>query len=91
MIASYLIWVLASVVAVASLVFAFIGVRRRIERGRPARFSLGIGLTDVIESLTGKELSTKTQATIFIVALATGLLVLAVGIGLMLMRQGAAA
>jgi len=84
----YLVYGLASLLLVVAIVFMVVGVRRRIERGRPARFHFGIGLVDVIEGLTGKELSQKTQGRIFGAAVGLGLLALIIGLTLLLVRRG---
>ena len=87
----YLLWGLVGVVAVLSIVFALAGIRRRIERGRPARFHFGFGagLVDVIEGLTGKELSPRAQAVAFAVRIAIGVLALLIGLSILLFRNGA--
>jgi hypothetical protein len=87
----YLLWGLVGVIVVLSLVFAVAGIRRRMERGRPARFHLGFGagLVDVIEGLTGKELSPRAQAVVFGISIAIGLLALAVGLAVLLLRREA--
>ena len=90
MTAQYLLWALASVVAALSLVFAFVGLKRRIERGRPARFHIGLSLVDVVEGLTGKELSPRTQATMLVIGVSIALILAAVGVAFLLMRQGGA-
>jgi hypothetical protein len=48
----YLVWGLVSVVVVLSIVFAFAGFRRRIERGRPARFHFGFGVLALLVGLS---------------------------------------
>ena len=85
----YLLWGHVGVIIVLSTVFAVAGIRRRIERGRPARFrvSFGIGLVDVIEGLTGKELSPRAQAIVFGITIAIGVLALAVGLAVMLLGR----
>jgi hypothetical protein len=85
----YLVWGLVSVIVVLSVVFAFAGIRRRLERGRPARFHFGFGagLVDVIEGLTGKELSPRAQATVFGVTVAIGVLALLLGLSILLLRR----
>ena len=87
----YLVWGLISIVVVLSIVFAFAGIRRRLERGRPARFHFGFGagLVDVIEGLTGKELSPRAQAVVVAVSIAIGVLALLVGLSVLLLRRGA--
>jgi hypothetical protein len=86
----YLLWGLVGVIFVLSLVFAVAGLRRRLERGRPARFHFGFGagLVDVIEGLTGKELSPRAQAIVFAVSIAIGVLALIVGLSVLLLRRG---
>jgi hypothetical protein len=86
----YLLWALASMVAALSLVFAFIGLKRRIERGRPAKFRIGISLVDVVEGLTGKELSPRAQTTMLVVGVSIGLILAAGGVAILLVRQGGA-
>ena len=90
MTAQYLLWALASVVAVLSLVFAFVGLKRRIERGRPARFHIGLSLVDMVEGFTGKELSPKAQTAMLVVGVSIGLILAAGGIAILLVRQGGA-
>ena len=87
----YLVWGLVSVVVVLSIIFAFAGIRRRLERGRPARFHFGFGagLVDVIEGLTGKELSPRAQAVVVAVSIAIGVLALLVGLSILLLRREA--
>ncbi len=87
----YLLWGLVGVIAILSIVFALAGIRRRIERGRPARFHFGFGagLVDVIEGLTGKEMSPRAQAVVVAVSIAIGVLALLVGLSIMLFRNGA--
>jgi hypothetical protein len=86
----YLVWTLVGIVIVLSVVFAVAGIRRRIERGRPARFHFGFGagLTDVIEGLTGRELSPRGQAIVFAVGVGIGVLALAIGLSILLLRGG---
>lgn len=86
----YLVWTLVGIVLVLSLAFAVAGIQRRIERGRPARFhfSFGAGLTDVIEGLTGRELSARAQAIVFSVSVGIGVLALAIGLSILLLRGG---
>ena len=86
----YLLWGLVGVIVVLSLVFAVAGIRRRMERGRPARFQFGFGVgpVDVIEGLTGKELSPRAQAIVFAVSIAIGVLALIVGLSVLLLRRG---
>lgn len=85
----YLVWGLVSIIVVLSIVFAFAGIRRRLERGRPARFHLGVGagLVDVIEGLTGKELSPRAQAIVFALSIAIGALAIVVGLSVLLLRR----
>ena len=86
----YLLWGLVGLIIVLSTVFAVAGLRRRMERGKPARyhFGFGAGLVDVIEGLTGKELSPRAQAVVFAITVAIGVLALAVGLAVMLLRRG---
>jgi hypothetical protein len=90
MTAQYLLWALASLVAALSLVFAFVGLKRRIERARPAKFRIGISLVDVIEGLTGKELSARAHTTMLVIGASIGLMLAVGGIAVLLMRQGGA-
>ena len=85
----YLVWGLVSVIVVLSVVFAVAGIRRRLERGRPARFHLGFGagLVDVIEGLTGKELSPRSQAIVLAVSIAIGVLALLLGLSILLLGK----
>jgi hypothetical protein len=85
----YLLWGFVGVIVVLSLVFAVAGIRRRMERGRPARFQFGFGVgpVDVIEGLTGKELSPRAQAIVFAVSIAIGALALIVGLSLLMLRR----
>ncbi len=84
----YLTWGLAGVLAVLAIVFFIVALRRRIERGRPARFHIGLGLVDIIEGFTGKELSRRTQGVIFAVAIGIGVLAFLVGLAILLVRRG---
>ncbi|HEX5008187.1 MAG TPA: hypothetical protein VFV70_13810 [Hyphomonadaceae bacterium] len=81
-------WGLVGVILVLSTVFAVAGIRRRVERGRPARFHFGFGagFIDVIEGLTGKELSPRAQAIVFAITGAIGVLALAAGLALLARR-----
>jgi hypothetical protein len=90
MIANYLIWGFAGVFLVLALVFTIVGLRRRLERGHPARFSIGISLVDVIEGLSGKELSPKTQGAILFWGVSIGLLFAIAAIAFVLTSQGGA-
>ena len=87
----YLLWGSVGVIFVLSIVFAVAGLRRRIERGRPARFHFGFGagLVDVIEGLTGRELSPRAQAVVFAITVAIGALALLVGLSVLLLGKGA--
>lgn len=86
----YLVWGIVSVIVVLSIVFAAAGIRRRLERARPARFHIGFGagLVDVIEGLSGKELSPRAQAIVLAVSIAIGVLALAVGLTILFLRRG---
>ena len=86
----YLLWGILGIIVVLSLVFAVAGIRRRMARGRPARFQFGFGVgpVDVIEGLTGKELSPRVQAIVFAVSITIGLLALVVGLSVLLLRRG---
>jgi hypothetical protein len=88
----YLQWGLVGAIAVIAIVFAVVGLRRRIARGRPARFHFGFGagLVDVIEGLSGRELSPRAQGFVFGVSIAIGIAALAVGIAVLLMGRDAA-
>jgi hypothetical protein len=84
----YLTWGLAGGLLVLAIVFFIVGLRRRLERGRPARFHFGLGLVDIIEGFTGRELSQRTQGMIFAVAVGIGVLAFLVGLALLLLRRG---
>ena len=77
-----LIWAGVGTVAALSLTLFVFALKRRLERGRPARFSIGLGLVDVIEGLTGKELSPQSQMRIFLFSLALGVSAAAAAIGM---------
>ena len=77
----YLIWAGVGVVAVVSLTMFVFGLKRRLERGRPARFTIGLGLVDVIEGITGKELSPQSQVRVFIFGLALSIALAMAAIG----------
>jgi hypothetical protein len=85
----YLLVGLISVIVVLSIVFAVAGIRRRIERGRPARFHFGFGasLVDVIEGLSGRELSARAQAVVFAISIAIGVLALLIGLSVLLLGR----
>jgi hypothetical protein len=74
----YLLWALAGMAAVLILMLAAVALRRRLKRGHPARFSIGLSLIDVIEGLSGRELSSRTQATIVGGSLVVALLIVVV-------------
>jgi hypothetical protein len=85
----YLTWTGVGVVAVFSLVMFVFALKRRLERGRPARFSIGLGMVDVIEGITGKELSARAQMRIFLLSLAVGVAAAAAAIGVIIyLRAG---
>ncbi len=87
----YVVWALAGIAAVLAIVFAAAGIRRRIQRGRPAEFRIGFGMSaiDVIEGLSGRELTPKAQAIVYFTGL--GLALLAVVVGLMVLLLGSEA
>jgi hypothetical protein len=79
----YLLWGLAGLGVVLILALAAVAVRRRLERGRPARFSIGLRPVDIIEGLTGRELSRRTQAAILAGSIASALMLVVVGLYLL--------
>ncbi len=85
----YLTWGLAGGLLVVAVVVLVVALRRRIKRGRPARFHIGLGLVDVIEGLTGRELSRRSQGIIFGVVFGIGLFAFLVGLTLFLAQRGA--
>jgi hypothetical protein len=80
----YLTWAGVGSVAALSLTMFVLALKRRLERGQPARFSIGLGLVDVIEGLTGKELSPRSQMRIFLFSIALGVSLAAAGIGVII-------
>jgi hypothetical protein len=61
--------------------------RRRMARGGSRRVGLGVGIVDVIEGVSGKELSSETAMKIRWIAVGLCVLLLAVGVALAYMRS----
>lgn len=72
-------------------VIVVVGVQRRLERGRRAKFGpgfgLGVGLVDVIEGLTGKTMSPEAEARTKWIEIGLGVLALTIGLGVLLARR----
>ena len=79
----YLIWAGVGAVTVLSLTLFVFALKRRLERGRPARFSIGLGLADVIEGVTGKELSPRAQMRVFLFSVGLSVAAAAAAIGVL--------
>jgi hypothetical protein len=82
-----IVWGLVAFVVVSMPVFIVPAFQRRIARGRPAPWTIGVGLVDLIEGLTGKEMSPAAQAKLRIVMFVLAVLALAGGLGLVLLRN----
>jgi uncharacterized membrane protein len=85
----YVVWALAGIAAVLAVVFALAGIRRRIQRGRAAEFHIGFGMSaiDVVEGLSGRELTPKVQAIVYFTGLGLALLAVVVGLMVFLLSQ----
>jgi len=90
MASQYLVWGLAGIAVVLILALAAIAVRRRLERGRPARFSVGLSVIDIVEGVSGTELSPKAQAMVVAVSVALGLMAVAIAIYFAFMQPAGA-